>query len=158
MIAFCIVGLIIIFIIARNENPENNSLKTTKNSEKTTNQSQEKTEKSTTKNKKISEKSQKYIETLQEKTKQKVLGILDDNEVQKTLERIEKSDEYYQKDGAIFLNREGKLPEKSDENYYAEWTVKTPGSADRGKRRIIAGKGGELWFTDDHYRNFTRIQ
>ena len=67
-----------------------------------------------------------YISSLQGETQEKVLQILEDAEVQKTLDRIEKSDEYYNKDGAIFMNREKKLPIKSDREYYAEWTVKTP--------------------------------
>lgn len=74
----------------------------------------------------ISQSGSAYIETLQEETRAKVLAILDDVEVQKTLERIAKSDEYYCKDGAVFMNREKRLPVKSDKSYYAEWTVKTP--------------------------------
>lgn len=99
-----------------------------------------------------------YAETLRDETRAKVLQILEDAEVQKTLKRIENSDEYYRKDGAIFMNREKKLPVKSDKNYYSEWTVKTPSEKDRGARRVVAGKGGELYFTDDHYLNFTRIR
>lgn len=67
-----------------------------------------------------------YISTLQSEIREKVLKILDDAEVQKTLERIKNSDEFYNKDGAVFLNREKRLPIKKDREYYAEWTVKTP--------------------------------
>jgi ribonuclease T1 len=35
--------------------------------------------------------------------------------------------------------------------------VKTPAARDRGPRRIVTGKGGELFYTDDHYRSFRRI-
>jgi ribonuclease T1 len=48
------------------------------------------------------------------------------------------------------------LPDKSS-GYYHEYTVPTPGASDRGARRIIVGSGGELYWTDDHYRSFERI-
>jgi ribonuclease T1 len=36
--------------------------------------------------------------------------------------------------------------------------VKTPGARDRGARRIVAGRGGEYYYTHDHYRTFRRIR
>jgi len=63
----------------------------------------------------------------------------------------------YTKDGTVFSNYEGLLPEKS-KGYYHEYTVITPGSSDRGARRIVAGGGGEYYYTDDHYRSFKRIE
>lgn len=95
---------------------------------------------------------------IQSQVSEKVAKILADTEVQKTLERIKKDDGKYQKDGAIFMNRERRLPVQKDRSYYEEWTVTTPWSWDRGARRIISGKAGELWFTDDHYGTFLRIQ
>jgi ribonuclease T1 len=62
----------------------------------------------------------------------------------------------YQRDGSVFGNREGLLPERS-RGYYREYTVKTPGAKDRGARRIVAGRGGEYYYTGDHYRSFQRI-
>ena len=62
----------------------------------------------------------------------------------------------YARDGVIFNNREGQLPKRS-RGYYHEYTVKTPGARDRGARRVIAGRGGELYYTDDHYRTFKRV-
>lgn len=59
-------------------------------------------------------------------------------------------------DGGTFQNREGLLPDRP-RGYYREYTVPTPGSADRGARRIIGGEGGELYWTGDHYRSFARI-
>ncbi|MGH8673878.1 MAG: ribonuclease domain-containing protein [Burkholderiales bacterium] len=63
----------------------------------------------------------------------------------------------YHKDGAVFGNREALLP-KRERGYYREYTVRTPGTRDRGARRIIAGRGGEYYYTDDHYRTFRRIR
>lgn len=61
------------------------------------------------------------------------------------------------RDGTIFFNREGLLP-KAPRAYYREYTVATPGARDRGARRIVAGKSGELYYTQDHYRSFRRIR
>jgi ribonuclease T1 len=62
----------------------------------------------------------------------------------------------YARDGAIFGNRESRLPRRS-RGYYHEYTVKTPGARDRGPRRIVTGRGGEYYYTEDHYRTFRRI-
>ncbi|WP_058042431.1 ribonuclease domain-containing protein [Streptomyces roseifaciens] len=63
----------------------------------------------------------------------------------------------YPKDGTVFSNREGVLP-KHDSGYYHEYTVKTPGSPDRGARRIVTGEGNhEDYYTGDHYATFNRI-
>ena len=53
-------------------------------------------------------------------------------------------------------NREGRLP-KHPRGYYREYTVPTPALRDRGPRRIVTGRYGELYYTDDHYRSFRRI-
>ena len=63
----------------------------------------------------------------------------------------------YAKDGAIFGNREQVLP-RQNRGYYREYTVKTPGERNRGARRIIWGKGGEFYYTDDHYNHFRRVR
>ena len=44
----------------------------------------------------------------------------------------------YEKDGVVFGNRERQLP-RQERGYYREYTVKTPGSRDRGARRIVCG-------------------
>ncbi len=79
----------------------------------------------------------------------------------KTLELIRKGGPFpYPKDGVVFGNREKVLP-KQARGYYTEYTVKTPGSRDRGARRIVAGgdpkTSGEYFYTDDHYASFKRI-
>ncbi|MCL4800754.1 MAG: ribonuclease [Burkholderiales bacterium] len=63
----------------------------------------------------------------------------------------------YRKDGSRFGNREKLLPAKP-RAYYREYTVPTPGARDRGARRIVAGQGGEYYYTDDHYSSFRRIR
>jgi ribonuclease T1 len=62
----------------------------------------------------------------------------------------------YDQDDSVFGNFEGLLPDEP-RGYYREYTVVTPGSGDRGARRIIAGESGELYWTDDHYQSFSRI-
>ena len=62
----------------------------------------------------------------------------------------------YAQDGKTFQNREKRLPPR-ERGYYREYTVRTPGAKDRGARRIVAGRGGELYYTEDHYRSFRRI-
>ena len=63
----------------------------------------------------------------------------------------------HRQDGGVFGNRERLLPGR-DRGYYREYTVRTPGARDRGARRIVAGRGGEFYYTADHYRSFQRIR
>ena len=75
-----------------------------------------------------------------------------------TIALVRKGGPYsYERDGMVFGNFERKLPVMA-RGYYREYTVKTPGARDRGARRIVAGRGGELYYTDDHYRSFRRIK
>jgi ribonuclease T1 len=60
-------------------------------------------------------------------------------------------------DGSVFENREDLLPDQPF-GYYREYTVPTPGSDDRGARRIVVGDGEEYYWTGDHYRSFERIE
>jgi len=63
----------------------------------------------------------------------------------------------YERDGIVFRNFENRLPSR-EQGYYREYTVQTPGEKSRGARRIVAGRGGELYYTVDHYRSFMRIR
>ena len=67
----------------------------------------------------------------------------------------------YRKDGTVFGNRERLLP-RAERGFYREYTVPTPGSSDRGARRIVCGgdrpKAPEACFyTADHYASFKLI-
>jgi len=67
----------------------------------------------------------------------------------------------YAKDGVVFGNRERILP-REKRGYYREYTVKTPGSRDRGARRIVCGGDKPTapeacYYTADHYASFKRI-
>jgi ribonuclease T1 len=78
-------------------------------------------------------------------------------EAQVTIERIRKGGPFpYHKDGVTFGNREQRLPFRP-RGYYREYTVLTPGARDRGARRVIAGREGEYYYSDDHYRSFHRV-
>lgn len=63
----------------------------------------------------------------------------------------------YGRDGVVFGNFEKRLPPQP-RGYYREYTVRTPGVKSRGARRIVAGRGGELYYTDDHYNSFKRVK
>jgi ribonuclease T1 len=62
----------------------------------------------------------------------------------------------YSKDGSTFNNREGILPQQP-KGFYAEYTVVTPGSDDRGARRIVGGDDGSRFYTSDHYSSFREV-
>ena len=78
-------------------------------------------------------------------------------EARHTLALVKSGGPYpYARDGIVFSNREGLLP-REPSGYYREYTVVTPGSADRGARRIIVGQQGEYYYTDDHYASFREV-
>ncbi|MFI8993609.1 ribonuclease domain-containing protein [Streptomyces sp. NPDC053542] len=79
-------------------------------------------------------------------------------EAHETLDLIEKGGPYpYPQDGTVFDNREGILPQQ-DSGYYHEYTVETPGSPDRGARRIVTGEQtDEDYYTADHYESFDLV-
>ena len=78
-------------------------------------------------------------------------------EARATLERIAAGGPFaHSEDGSVFQNRERLLPAKPA-GYYHEYTVETPGSSDRGPRRIVTGGPDEAYWTADHYASFARI-
>ena len=66
----------------------------------------------------------------------------------------------HEKDGVVFGNRERLLPQEK-RGYYREYTVQTPGSRDRGARRIVCGGPKKTpqacYYTADHYASFRKI-
>ncbi|MFG2891469.1 ribonuclease domain-containing protein [Streptomyces sp. NPDC048248] len=78
-------------------------------------------------------------------------------QAQDTLRRIDAGGPYpYAQDGAVFGNYERLLP-RQPRGHYHEYTVPTPGSRDRGARRLITGESHETYYTDDHYRTFKAV-
>jgi ribonuclease T1 len=78
-----------------------------------------------------------------------------------TYELIRKGGPFpYDKDGVVFGNRERSLPAES-RGFYREYTVTTPGSRDRGARRIVCGGPARTpqacYYTADHYASFRKI-
>jgi guanyl-specific ribonuclease Sa len=75
-----------------------------------------------------------------------------------TLDRIASGGKFpHRNDGSIFKNIEGLLP-KQNAGYYKEFVHPTPGVKGPGAMRVVTGKGGEMWFTPDHYKTFIPIK
>ena len=78
-------------------------------------------------------------------------------QAQDTIVLVERGGPFpYPRDGVVFDNRENLLPAEPT-GYYREYTVPTPGESDRGPRRIIHGRGGQFYYTADHYVSFVRV-
>lgn len=78
-------------------------------------------------------------------------------EARRTLALIARGGPYpYSRDGVVFGNRERLLPAHPS-GWYQEYTVVTPGSSDRGARRVVAGRDGGRFYTDDHYDSFREV-
>lgn len=80
---------------------------------------------------------------------------------QQTYELIRQGGPFpFDKDGSVFGNRERLLPAEK-RGHYREYTVKTPGSRDRGARRIVCGGPPKAphvcYYTADHYASFRKI-
>ncbi|WP_144146805.1 ribonuclease [Paraburkholderia sp. BCC1884] len=63
-------------------------------------------------------------------------------------------------DGVLFRNTAALLP-LHPRGYYHAYTVRSPGSADRGQRRIVCGgprrQITDCYYTDNYYASFKRI-
>lgn len=78
-------------------------------------------------------------------------------QARQTLALIDKGGPFpYDRDGITFSNAERLLPQKA-RGYYREYTVPTPGSRDRGARRLVVGSAGDVYYTDDHYASFRQV-
>lgn len=77
--------------------------------------------------------------------------------VEATLALIDRGGPFpHRQDGAVFSNRERRLPARA-RGFYREYTVETPGASTRGARRIVRGANGETYYSRDHYETFIRI-
>ncbi|MFY1896701.1 hemagglutinin repeat-containing protein [Achromobacter xylosoxidans] len=74
-----------------------------------------------------------------------------------TLDRIKSGGKFpHKNDGSIFRNNGLDLPQKPA-GYYTEYVHPTPGISGPGPQRIVVGKGGEMYYTADHYKTFIPI-
>lgn len=81
-----------------------------------------------------------------------------DVDLTETLARIDADKRLkFRNDGAVFENREKRLPGKAM-GYYREYVHPTPGLSGPGPQRIVVGAAGEAYYTPDHYRTFDRIR
>jgi ribonuclease T1 len=79
-------------------------------------------------------------------------------QARETIDLIDRGGPYpYRQDDGVFGNREGLLPQ-APSGTYREYTVETPGSDDRGERRLIKARDGTLYYTDDHYQSFEQVR
>jgi ribonuclease T1 len=66
----------------------------------------------------------------------------------------------FSEDGVLFRNSASLLPQHA-RGYYRAYTVRTPGSTDRGQRRIVCGgprkQTNDCYYTDEYYASFKRI-
>ena len=61
------------------------------------------------------------------------------------------------RDGTTIQNKEGILPSKPA-GYYTEYVHPTSGASGAGAQRVVVGKGGDLWYSPDHYKSFTKVR
>ena len=62
----------------------------------------------------------------------------------------------HRNDGAIFTNRERRIPFNADREYYREFVIPTDNVRFPGPQRMVLGKGAEVYYTGDHYASFER--
>jgi len=71
-------------------------------------------------------------------------------------------------DGTIIINDSAKQQQNVDDlsrdvthepaGYYTEYVHPTPGISGPGPQRIVVGKQGETYYTNDHYKTFIKIK
>lgn len=75
-----------------------------------------------------------------------------------TLDRIDRGVRLrFSHDGIVFENREKRLPIQPG-GYYREYIHPTKGESGPGGQRIVEGRGGEVYYSPDHYRTFRRMR
>lgn len=80
-------------------------------------------------------------------------------DINPTLERIRAGDKLDSaNDGTYFRNFEGHLPKQRDREYYREFVHQMKGMPFPGPQRVVIGKGGEVYYTGDHYDSFRRVR
>lgn len=75
-----------------------------------------------------------------------------------TLERIARGERLdFPHDGAVFQNRERRLPARRS-GFYHEYVHPTPSQSGPGAQRLVLGDDGSVYYSSDHYRTFRRIE
>lgn len=78
-------------------------------------------------------------------------------EAQETMELIERGGPYpNREDGTTFRNYEHRLPDQ-ESGYYREFTVETPDESGPGARRLVLGRAGDVYYTEDRYQTFRQV-
>lgn len=77
---------------------------------------------------------------------------------EKVLARIERGEpDPHWRDGSVFRNNEGKLP-KRETGYYKEYVYRENESDSVGRERVVVGRDGDVYYTEDHYETFTKVK
>jgi ribonuclease T1 len=85
--------------------------------------------------------------------------FIGDVDLAPTLARIARGErDSHPNDGSVHRNREGKLPQQADKNYYLEYVVRTPKVRSVGPQRLILGKQQEIFYTPNHYQTFLKLR
>ncbi|MFT5429589.1 MAG: guanyl-specific ribonuclease Sa [Myxococcota bacterium] len=75
-----------------------------------------------------------------------------------SIDRILKGKRHpHRNDGAVFRNREKRLPSKP-RAYYREYVHPTKDVRGPGPQRLLVGSGAEWYYTPDHYETFVRLE
>ena len=79
-------------------------------------------------------------------------------DIQLTINRIQSGGTYpHRNDGTAFRNDDGLLPAQPY-GYYTEYVHPTLGIRHAGPQRVVTGKGGEVYYTPNHYGRFIRVK
>ncbi|WP_185019930.1 DUF637 domain-containing protein, partial [Pseudomonas brassicacearum] len=95
-----------------------------------------------------------------QKTGKVYVGTVD---LRPTLERIQSGTPYpHRNDGSTFQNRPDRVTGQialpvQPSGYYTEYVHPSEGISGPGPQRIVTGKGGEIYYTPDHYGTFIKL-